>query len=109
MASANEGMRRFLKKTYTASYSSLASGGRLAITATDIGYSIPAGYMPVGLPYFTTGATGVMFDRLLLDGTSSMVHIYNTHSSARSGSVIFTVLFAPIAEAETPPDWLNPT
>lgn len=86
-------------KTYTYTYSSLASGGALVIKGSDFpspGITTPSGYTPVAALKVLTGNNNVVprsWDASAT-GSTAAVCIRNVSTSAQSGTVTFTILYA---------------
>lgn len=78
---------------------SISAGSAKRLLARDVGYSIPAGYYPVGVTTFTTGHNNLVLDYLQLQSTDSdyFIAVKNVHSSssASTSSAEINVLFAP--------------
>ena len=88
-----------LKKFVFGYGGSISAGAAKRLLARDVGYSIPAGYYPVGVTTFTTGHNNLVLDYLQLQSTDSdyFIAVRNVHSSssASTSSAEVNVLFAP--------------
>lgn len=86
-------------KRITASYGgSIAANGAVRRTASEVGYTIPTGYYPVGITYFSTASANLALDHLNLQatGTDYFIAVKNvTGSSVSATSAVVDVLFAP--------------
>lgn len=95
--------KQLILKRFTFGYGgSISAGAGKRLLPGDVGYSIPAGYHPVGITCFTTGHSNLVLDYLNpqynSDQTSNFfVAVKNVHasSSASSNAAIAEILFAP--------------
>lgn len=88
--------RGYTTKDYTYSWSSLAAGGHLDISANNFGFSTPSGYTPVAVLRANSGnstyVSMVGFNgKATTTGTAMTLH--NTSSSSRSGTANITILY----------------
>ena len=82
----------------------ISANNALRLTATEADYSIPSGYAPVGITYFTLGNANLALDYLNLqaEGSTYFISVKNvTSSSVSSASATIDVLFAPEWMVET--------
>lgn len=81
---------------YNFAYSSLAANTMLSITGDDFGISTPSGYAPVGIAYFNSGNDRAMVRSVngIGTGTTNVMVIRNTHTSAISGTASLRVIYA---------------
>lgn len=95
--------KQLILKRFTFGYGgSIAAGAGKRLLPSDVGYSIPAGYHPVGITCFVTGNANLVLDYLQPQynsdqTTNYFVAVKNVHasSSASSNSAIAEILFAP--------------
>ena len=95
--------KQLILKRFTFGYGgSIAAGAGKRLLPSDVGYSIPAGYHPVGITCFVTGNANLVLDYLQPQYNSDQtanyfVAVKNVHasSSASSNSAIAEILFAP--------------
>ena len=98
----NQLKEKLILRRYKASYGgALSAGTAKRWLPSEVGYTIPVGYYPVGVTYFNTGRNNVVLDYLHLQynsdqSTNYLLSVKNvTDSSASSTNVTFDVLFAP--------------
>ena len=85
-----------LYKEYSYTYSNLAAGGDLAITAEEMGASVPTGYYPIAIRHFSSGARGVNVRAVLGSNTgasSVFLALHNSASSSSSGTAIIQMVY----------------
>ena len=90
-------------KRFTVSYGgAISANAAKRMLPSEAGYSIPAGYYPVGMTYINTGGAALVLDFLNLQynsdqSTNYFLAVKNVTSSASpsSASATFDVLFAP--------------
>lgn len=95
--------KQLILKRFTFGYGgSIAAGAGKRLLPGDVGYSIPAGYHPVGITCFTTAHSNLVLDYLQPQYNSGQTSNYfvavkNVHasSSASSNAAIAEILFAP--------------
>lgn len=95
--------KQLILKRFTFGYGgSISAGAGKRLLPSDVGYSIPAGYHPVGITCFATGSSNLVLDYLQPQynsdqTTNYFVAVKNVHasSSASTNSAIAEILFAP--------------
>lgn len=91
------GLKQMFKiKTYTYAYSSLANGGSLNVSATNLNMSTPSGYTPVAAQQVSSGNGNVIARtwNVAATGSTAAVALRNVATSSQSGTVTFAVLYA---------------
>ena len=83
-------------KTYTYAYSSVANGGSLNVTATNLNMSTPSGYTPIAAQQVSSGNGNVVARtwNVAATGSTVAVALRNVATTAQSGTVTFVVLYA---------------
>ena len=81
-------------KTFTYVYN-LAANERIRITVDNFGYSIPAGYVPIGVYAFSTGSDQVALNTIQTYSTANRIMICRnmTSSSLSDLTAFMTVAF----------------
>ena len=94
--------QKLILRRYKPSYGgAIAGNGVKRLLPGDAGYSIPDGYYPVGVSYFTPGSSSLVLDYLNMQFNSDQTSSYflsvknATGSSVSSTSATIDVLFAP--------------
>lgn len=95
--------RKLLLRRYKASYGgSISVGTTKRMLPSAVGYTIPEGYYPVGVTYFTTGSAHLSLDYLQLYANSNQSSSYwisvkntGTQASGSTSAAVVDVLFAP--------------
>lgn len=94
---------KLLLRRYYAKYgAAITAGSTKRMLPSAVGYTIPEGYYPVGVTYFTTGNQYLSLDYLQLyansdQSSSYWISVKNTGSSSSGSSsrAVVDVLFAP--------------
>ena len=94
---------KLLLRRYYAKYgASIAAGASKRMLPSAVGYTIPEGYYPIGITYFTTGSQYLSLDYLQLyansdQSSSYWISVKNTGSSSSgtTSKATVDVLFAP--------------
>lgn len=83
----------FTSRDYTYTYT-IEANGDLSITAEQLGYSTPSGYVPLALGFFNTGAT-LVFSRgvQVLTTSGNCVWLHNFSSSRITAVMSVTVVY----------------
>lgn len=83
-------------KTYTYAYSSIANGGSLNVTATNLNMSTPSGYTPIAAQQVSSGNGNVVARtwNVAATGSTVAVALRNVATTAQSGTVTFVVVYA---------------
>lgn len=83
-------MANIIYKDYSYAYSGLGAGSSLTITATQMGFARPTGYLPVGVATVESGHVAVCLERVsaYLDQ-----RIRNTSSSTQNGTYAMRVAY----------------
>lgn len=86
----------FIAKDYSYAYTNLAAGGTLQVTGTMFNTSTPSGYTVMGIRRATSGHVSVALMAILAYGTgsSTVLNLKNTHTSAVSGTASISVIYA---------------
>lgn len=86
----------FITKEYPYSYSNLNAGSGLNISATQLGFLRPTGYVPIAVLRMTSGSVNVSVIgvNILATGSISAMVLYNHSSAARSYTASITILYA---------------
>ena len=101
--------KKLLLRRYTASYgASIATGSTKRMLPSSVGYTIPTGYVPLGIAFFSTGNSNLSLDYLHLyansdQSSSYLIAVKNTGTAATGSTnkATFDVLFAPEGICQT--------
>ena len=98
---------KLILRRFSHSFSgSIAANAVSRLLPSEAGYTIPTGYYPVGITYFSTGHQSLVLDYLNLQYNSDQSTYYFiavknvTSSAVSSASFTVDVLFAPDAMRE---------
>ena len=85
----------FLIKTFSASYSAISNNSTKSFTSSDLGYSVPSGYVPFCISRATTGKTKLHIISMNLPvETDTMLTIRNeSGSSSTAGTAYMRIVF----------------